>query len=109
MGVFARMMAGLAFEGTEQKMVMIDATQLKAHRTASSLWAKKGGDQCGRTKGGLYAKLHAVAKGCYRRRNRIEIMFDCLKDWRRVATRYDRCTKTFLSALALAATIMLWL
>jgi len=25
----------------------------------------------------------------YRRRNRIEIMFGRLKDWRRVATRYD--------------------
>ena len=41
--VFARMMEGLASEGTEQKTVMIDATYLKAHRTASSLWAKKGG------------------------------------------------------------------
>ena len=47
----------------------------------------------------------------YRRRNRIEIMFGRLKDWRRVATRYDRCAKTFLStlALALAATVMFWL
>ncbi|GEM_PF-620703 len=27
----------------------------------------------------------------YRRRNRIEIMFGRLKDWRRVAMRYDRC------------------
>jgi len=26
----------------------------------------------------------------YKRRNRIEIMFGRLKDWRRVATRYDR-------------------
>jgi transposase len=30
-------------EGTEQKTIMIDATYLKAHRTASSLRAKKGG------------------------------------------------------------------
>ena len=29
----------------------------------------------------------------YRRRNRIEIMFGRLKDWRRVATSYDRCPK----------------
>ena len=29
----------------------------------------------------------------YRRRNRIEIMFGRLKDWRRIATRYDRCQK----------------
>ena len=43
MGVFARMMEGLASEGTDQKIIMIDATYLKAHRTASSLRAKKGG------------------------------------------------------------------
>ena len=43
MGVFARIMEGLASEGAEQKTIMIDATYLKAHRTASSLRAKKGG------------------------------------------------------------------
>lgn len=42
----------------------------------------------------------------YKRCNRIEIMFDRLKDWRGVATRYDRCAKTFLSTVALAATVM---
>lgn len=36
----------------------------------------------------------------YKRRNRIEIMFGTLKDWRWVATRYDRCTKVFFSAVA---------
>jgi len=45
----------------------------------------------------------------YKRRNRIEIMFGRLKDWRRVATRYDRCPKVFLSAIALAAAILFWL
>ena len=45
----------------------------------------------------------------YKRRNRIEIMFGRLKDLRRVATRYDRCPKVFLSAVALAATIIFWL
>ena len=45
----------------------------------------------------------------HRRRNRIEIMFGRLKDWRRVATRYDRCAQTFLSAVALAATVIFWL
>jgi transposase len=45
----------------------------------------------------------------YKRRNRIEIMFGRLKDWRRIATRYDRCAKTFLSAVALAATVLFWL
>ena len=45
----------------------------------------------------------------YKRRNRIEIMFGRLKDWRRVATRYDRCPKVFLSAVALAAVVIYWL
>ena len=45
----------------------------------------------------------------YKRRNRIGIMFGRLKGWRRDATRYDRCPKVFLSAVALAATVMLWL
>jgi transposase len=44
-----------------------------------------------------------------KRRNRIEIMFGRLKDWRRVATRCDRCPKVFLSAVAVAATVMFWL
>ncbi len=45
----------------------------------------------------------------YKRRNRIEIMFGRSKDWRRVATRYDRCPRAFLSAIAPAATVIYWL
>ena len=45
----------------------------------------------------------------YKRRNQIEIMFGRLKDWQRVATRYDRCPKVFLSAIALAALVIYWL
>jgi transposase len=45
----------------------------------------------------------------YKRRNRIEIMIGRLKDWRRVATRYDKFPKVFLSAVAHAATVMFWL
>ena len=40
-GVFTRMMEGLAAAGAEPRTVMIDATYLKAHRTASSLRVKK--------------------------------------------------------------------
>ncbi|WP_370462842.1 transposase [Ruegeria sp. PrR005] len=39
----------------------------------------------------------------------IEIVFGRLKDSRRIATRYDRCAKTFLSTVALAATVVFWL
>lgn len=45
----------------------------------------------------------------YRHRHKIENMFARLKDWRRIATRYDRCPILFLSACALAATIIYWL
>lgn len=183
MGVFSRMMEGLAAAGAERRTVMIDATYLKAHPHGIKPAGKKGGlgRLIGRTKGGMNTKLHAVtdangrplsffmtagqisdyigaaalldhlpkaqwlladrgydadwfrdaleAKGIkpcipgrrsrnepirydkrrYRRRNRIEIMFGRLKDWRRVATRYDRCPTTFLSAIELAATVIFWL
>jgi transposase len=54
-------------------------------------------------------EAHQIRKRRYKRRNRIEIMFGRLKEWRRVATRYDRCSKVFLSAVALAATVLVWL
>ncbi len=44
-----------------------------------------------------------------KRRNRFEIMFGRLKDWRSVLTRYHRCPKVFLFAVALAATVIFWL
>ena len=40
-GVFVRMMEGLSGAQSERRTVMIDATYLKAHRTASSLRVKK--------------------------------------------------------------------
>lgn len=41
-GVFVRMMEGPSAAQTERRTVMIDATYLKAHRTASSQREKKG-------------------------------------------------------------------
>ncbi len=60
----------------------------------------------GRTSRGKPVKYD---KRRYRKPNRIEIMFGRLKDWRRVATRYDRSPTVFLSAIALAATVLFWL
>ena len=45
----------------------------------------------------------------YKNRNLIEPMFGRLKDWRRIATRYDRCAHTFYSAICIAATVIFWL
>jgi len=36
-------------------------------------------------------------------------MFGRLKDWCRVATRYDRCPTDFFSAVAFAATFIFWI
>ena len=45
----------------------------------------------------------------YRGRNAIERMFGRLKDFRRIATRYDRLAQNFLAAICLAATVSYWL
>ena len=44
----------------------------------------------------------------YKQRNIVERMFGKLKDWRRIAMRYDRCAHTFMSAICIAATVIFW-
>ena len=44
----------------------------------------------------------------YRQRHRIENMFGKLKDWRRIATRYDKLARNFLSAAYLVAVLAYW-
>ncbi|WP_419815719.1 IS5 family transposase [Glacieibacterium sp.] len=64
LGVFNRIFAALAAKGGKPDQLMIDATHLKAHRTAASLLKKGLFPRCiGRTKGGLNSKLHAVCDG----------------------------------------------
>ena len=36
-------------------------------------------------------------------------MFGRLKDWRRIAMRYDQCAHTFMSAICLTATALFWI
>jgi transposase len=45
----------------------------------------------------------------YRDRNAIERMFCRLKDFRRIATRYDRHAVNFMAAVCIAATVSYWL
>ncbi len=45
----------------------------------------------------------------YKQRNVIERMFCRFKDWRRVATRFDRNIKCFMATIAIAATVIWWL
>ena len=44
----------------------------------------------------------------YKQRNLVERMFCRLKDWRRVATRYDKLAAIFASAVFIAAIIIWW-
>lgn len=48
-------------------------------------------------------------KDRYRERHRIENAFCRLKDFRRVAPRYDKLAANFLSAVALATAVAFWL
>ena len=59
-------------------------------------------------------RSHRRWKNCfspylYNDRNAIERMFGRLKDFRRIATRYDRLANNFLAALCLVATVCYWL
>ena len=46
----------------------------------------------------------ALSRWVYRQPNRIERFFNRLKQWRGLATRYDRRADNFLAAVKLAAT-----
>jgi transposase len=46
---------------------------------------------------------------CYRQRNCIERMWCRLKDWRRIATRYDKLARNYLSAACIAAVFSYWI
>lgn len=53
-------------------------------------------------------------KGCfspflYRGRNAIERMFCRLKDFRRIATRYDKLARNFSAAVAIASIVSYWI
>ncbi|USO05786.1 MAG: IS5 family transposase [Rhodospirillales bacterium] len=45
----------------------------------------------------------------YKNRNVVERMFGRLKDWRRVATRYDKLARNFFAALCLASLLCFWI
>ncbi len=51
---------------------------------------------------------YPLDRKAYRRRNVIERLFCKLKNWRRIATRYDRHAQNYLSGIALAAVICEW-
>lgn len=52
---------------------------------------------------------HSYDATAYKRRNLIERMFCRLKDFRRIATRYDKLARNFLAGVLIAAAITWWL
>ena len=48
-------------------------------------------------------------KRLYKLRWRIEAAFNRLKDFRRIATRYDRLARNYLAAVCLAAALVWWI
>jgi transposase len=52
---------------------------------------------------------HPCNPEIYKQRNIVERMFCRFKDWRRVATRFDRNVKNFMATIAIAATVIWWL
>ena len=89
------------------------AKYLLADRGYDADWYREGLEEKGITPCILSRKSRKIPiphdDARYRNRHKIENSFARLKDWRRVATRYDRCPKVFLSACALAAVVLFWL
>ena len=49
------------------------------------------------------------SKTIYRQRNLIERMFARLKNFRRIATRYDKLARNVMAGAMIAATVACWL
>lgn len=47
-------------------------------------------------------------RDAYRARNLVERLWCRLKDWRRIATRYDKLAANYMAGVALAASIIFW-
>jgi hypothetical protein len=81
--VFNKIFAALAAGGGKPDQLMIDATDLKAHRTAASLLRK-----------GLVVPMIPRIIGPAL----LPDVFGKLNDWRRIHARYDRCAHAFMTA-----------
>ncbi len=55
------------------------------------------------------AESHTIRPSAYKMRNIIERSFNWLKDWRGIATRYDKNAANLLAGICLASAITYWL
>jgi transposase len=87
------------------------ASALIADRGYDSNWfsealAKRGCESCIPSTKSRKIPL-PYDKALYKQRHKIENLFAKLKDWRRIATRYDRCAHTFFSSICMAVAFYL--
>jgi len=54
-------------------------------------------------------QLFSFNKRLYKLRWRVENAFNRLKDFRRIATRYDKLARNYLASVCLAAALVWWL
>ena len=53
-------------------------------------------------------RCHPFDRTLYRLRNLIERAFCRLKDWRRIATRYDKLATNYAAAISIAIAVTWW-
>ena len=51
---------------------------------------------------------YPIDRTAYRRRNVVERLFGRLKNWRRIATRYDRLARNYTATIMLVAIVTEW-
>ncbi len=54
-------------------------------------------------------RKHPFDRSAYKMRNVIERTFSRLKDFRRIATRYDKLASNYLAAVAIATIVAYWI
>jgi transposase len=87
-----RMLGDKAYDSTELR------EELEEHGTKSVI-----PNRCNRK------RPFNFSKRIYRLRWRIEAAFNRLKDFRRIATRYDRLGRNYLASVCLAAALVWWI
>ena len=91
-GPIRRLIADKAYDTNQLRNLL---SQLDIHAVIPSIARRKS--------------LIPYDRDAYRERNLIERMFARLKDFRRVATRYDKLARNFLAGVLLAAIVIWWL
>jgi transposase len=85
----------------------VDSTSIRAHQHGSG--ARKGIERAiGSSRGGPTTKIHNYDKAIYKSRHVIENLFAKMKQWRAVATRYEKNPANFMAVLHIVSAII-WL